>query len=81
MATKAVSDMFISLLDALAYALMTQVWSMVRVASLQREQRPTNLQVPALTAVARELQRGPKKIRYQLMAPAGEVGLYSGPGY
>ena len=56
--------MFVSLRGALAYALITQVWLMVYVVSLQRIQEPTNIQVRRLNAITRKLQAGPKKIVY-----------------
>ena len=59
-ATKVISDMFVSLRGALAHALITQVWPMVYVVSLQRVQEPTNLQVRRLNAITRNLQSDPK---------------------
>eukprot|EP00959_Pyramimonas_sp_CCMP1952_P315129 6595923-Pyramimonas_sp.AAC.1 len=43
-ATKLITDVFVSLRGALAYASLTQVWLMVYVVSLQKIQEPTNLQ-------------------------------------
>eukprot|EP00959_Pyramimonas_sp_CCMP1952_P087113 1822572-Pyramimonas_sp.AAC.1 len=71
-ATKMVADMFGSLRGALACALITRVWLMVYVVSLQRVQEPTDIQVRRLSAIARKLQACPKKIAYQAMNPRGE---------
>ena len=79
-ATKLVCDMFVSLRGALAYALITQVWLMVYVVSLQRVQEPTNIQVRRLNAIPRKLQSCPKKIIYKAMIPTGEVDLHSDSG-
>eukprot|EP00959_Pyramimonas_sp_CCMP1952_P328606 6879696-Pyramimonas_sp.AAC.2 len=51
--SKMVADMFVSLRGELAYALITEVWMMVYVVSLQRVQEPTNLQVRRLNAITR----------------------------
>eukprot|EP00959_Pyramimonas_sp_CCMP1952_P142658 2986728-Pyramimonas_sp.AAC.1 len=67
-----VADMSVSLRGALAYALVTQVWLMAHVVSLQRVQEPTNLQVRRLSAIARKLQACPKKTVDQAMTPTGE---------
>ena len=80
-ATKLVCDMFVSLRGALAYALITQVWLMVYVVSLQRVQEPTNIQVRRLNAITRKLQSCPRKIVYKAMIPTGEVDLHSDSGY
>eukprot|EP00959_Pyramimonas_sp_CCMP1952_P006518 136211-Pyramimonas_sp.AAC.1 len=40
-ATALITDMFVSLRGALAYALLTQVWLMAHVVSLQKIQEPT----------------------------------------
>ena len=80
-ATKIVADMFVSLRGALAYALITQVWLMVYVVSLQRIQEPTNIQVRRLNAITRKLQADPKKIVYPAMVPTGVVDLHSDSGY
>eukprot|EP00959_Pyramimonas_sp_CCMP1952_P091721 1920069-Pyramimonas_sp.AAC.1 len=61
-ATKMVADMFVSLRGALAYALITQIWLMEYVVSLQRVQEPTNIQARRLNAITRKLQACPKKI-------------------
>eukprot|EP00959_Pyramimonas_sp_CCMP1952_P085813 1795070-Pyramimonas_sp.AAC.1 len=76
-----VADMFVSLRGALACALTTQVWLTVYVASLQRVQELTNIQVRRLNAITRKLQACPKKIANQAMNPAGEVDLYEDSGY
>eukprot|EP00959_Pyramimonas_sp_CCMP1952_P095842 2004163-Pyramimonas_sp.AAC.1 len=44
-ASKMIADMPVSLRGAWAYALITQMWLIVRVTSLQRFQEPTNLHV------------------------------------
>eukprot|EP00959_Pyramimonas_sp_CCMP1952_P007369 154083-Pyramimonas_sp.AAC.1 len=59
-ASHMVTDMFVSLRGALAYALITQAWLMVNVVSLQRVQEPTNVSVRRLGAIARALQACPK---------------------
>eukprot|EP00959_Pyramimonas_sp_CCMP1952_P153972 3221282-Pyramimonas_sp.AAC.1 len=51
-ATKMEADMFVILRGALAYTLITQVWLMVYVVSLQRIQEPTNIQVRRLNAIS-----------------------------
>eukprot|EP00959_Pyramimonas_sp_CCMP1952_P336094 7037599-Pyramimonas_sp.AAC.1 len=79
-ASKMVADMFVSLRGAVSYALVTQVWLMVHVASLQRVQEPTDLQVRRLSAITRKLQACLKKIAYQAMTPTGEVDLHSDSG-
>ena len=58
-AEKKVADAFVSLRGALAYTTLTQAWIMVYVVSLQRVQKPTNLDVRRLNAVTRRLQREP----------------------
>ena len=73
--------MFVSLRGALAYALLTQVWLMVYVVSLQRVQEPTNLQVRRLNAITRTLQSDPKNLAHQTMTHTGEVDLRSDSGY
>eukprot|EP00959_Pyramimonas_sp_CCMP1952_P365946 7664168-Pyramimonas_sp.AAC.1 len=70
-----VADMSVSLRGALAYALITQVWLMVCVVSLQR------VQVRRLNATARKSQACPKKIIYQAMNPTGGVDLHSDSRY
>ena len=65
LATKIVSDMFVSLRGALAYAVITQAWILVYVVALQRVQTPTNLEVRRLNAVTRKLQREPKKLIFR----------------
>eukprot|EP00959_Pyramimonas_sp_CCMP1952_P284331 5943741-Pyramimonas_sp.AAC.1 len=72
-----VADMFARLRGALAHALITQVWLMAYVVSLQRAQEPTNIPVRRLSAIARKLQACPRKIVYQAMIAAGEVDLHS----
>eukprot|EP00959_Pyramimonas_sp_CCMP1952_P046480 970903-Pyramimonas_sp.AAC.1 len=66
-----VADMFVSLRGPLVHALITQVWLMVHVVSLQRVQEPTNQQVRRLNAITRKLQACPEKIVYQVMTPYG----------
>ena len=80
-ATKIITDMFVSLRGALAYALITQIWLMVYVVSLQRIQEPTNLQVRRLNAITRKLISSPKKITFPCMKPTGEVDIHSDSGY
>eukprot|EP00959_Pyramimonas_sp_CCMP1952_P376735 7890555-Pyramimonas_sp.AAC.1 len=80
-ASKMVANVFVSLRGALAYALITQVWLMVCVVSLQRVLEPTSIQVRRLSAIARKLQACPKKIVYQAMTPTGEVNLHSDSGF
>eukprot|EP00959_Pyramimonas_sp_CCMP1952_P435650 9122671-Pyramimonas_sp.AAC.1 len=72
-----VADMFARLRGALAYALITPVWLMLYVVSLQRAQEPTGIQVRRLSAITRKLQACPEKIVYQAMTPKGEVDLRS----
>eukprot|EP00959_Pyramimonas_sp_CCMP1952_P103894 2172075-Pyramimonas_sp.AAC.1 len=69
--------MFVSLRGALAYALLTQVWLMVHVVSLQKIQEPTNLQVRQLNAVTRKLISCPKRITSPRMKPTNEVDIHS----
>eukprot|EP00959_Pyramimonas_sp_CCMP1952_P016750 355170-Pyramimonas_sp.AAC.1 len=80
-ASRMVADTLVSLMGALAYALITQVWLMVYVVSAQRVQQPTNVQARRLNAITRKLQACPKKIVYQAMTPTGEVDLRSDTGY
>eukprot|EP00959_Pyramimonas_sp_CCMP1952_P364707 7637484-Pyramimonas_sp.AAC.1 len=80
-ATKLIADMFVILRGALAYALLTQVWLMVCVVSLQKIQEPTNLQVRRLNAVTRKLISSPKRITFPRMKPTDEVDLHSDSGY
>eukprot|EP00959_Pyramimonas_sp_CCMP1952_P211390 4424059-Pyramimonas_sp.AAC.1 len=80
-ATKMAADIVVSLRGALACALITQVWLMVYVVSLQRVQEPTNVQVRRLNAIARKLQACRAKIVYQAVNPTGEVDLHSYSGY
>eukprot|EP00959_Pyramimonas_sp_CCMP1952_P317940 6653407-Pyramimonas_sp.AAC.1 len=61
-ATKMMADMVVSLRGALACALITQIWLMAYVVSLQRVQDSTNFQVRRLNAITRKLQACPKKI-------------------
>eukprot|EP00959_Pyramimonas_sp_CCMP1952_P154287 3227922-Pyramimonas_sp.AAC.1 len=67
-----VTDMFVSLRGALAYALITPAWLMLYVVSLQRVQEPTDIQLRRLSAITRKLQACPKKIVSQAMTPTGE---------
>eukprot|EP00959_Pyramimonas_sp_CCMP1952_P435761 9125150-Pyramimonas_sp.AAC.1 len=76
-----VADVLVSLRGALAYALITQVWMMVHVVSIQRVTEPTGIQVRRLNAITRKLQACPNKIVYQAMNPTGEVDLHSDSGY
>eukprot|EP00959_Pyramimonas_sp_CCMP1952_P194479 4066520-Pyramimonas_sp.AAC.2 len=64
-ASKMVADVFVSLSGALAHGLITQVWLMVYVLSLQRVQEPTNIKVRRLNAITRKVQACQKKIVYQ----------------
>eukprot|EP00959_Pyramimonas_sp_CCMP1952_P455975 9472419-Pyramimonas_sp.AAC.1 len=75
--SKIVTDTFVSLGGALAYALIARVWLMVYVVSLQRVQERTDMHVRRLNAITRKLQACPEKIAYQAMAPTGEVDLQS----
>ena len=61
-ATKSVTGMLVNMWGALACALITQVWPMVYVVSLQRTPEPTVLQVRRLNAVTRQAQPRPRKI-------------------
>eukprot|EP00959_Pyramimonas_sp_CCMP1952_P019081 403253-Pyramimonas_sp.AAC.1 len=70
-ASKMVADVFVSLRDALARALITQVWLMVHVVSLRLVQEPTAIQVRRLSAITRTLQACLKKMAYQAMNPYG----------
>ena len=80
-ATKVITDMFVSLRGALAYALITQYWLMVYVVSLQKVQEPTNLHVRRLNAVTRKLLANPQKLTFPRMKPTGEVDIHSDSGY
>eukprot|EP00959_Pyramimonas_sp_CCMP1952_P000737 14482-Pyramimonas_sp.AAC.1 len=80
-ASNMAADMFVSLKRALAYALITLVWLMVYVVSLQRVQEPTNVLVRRLSAINRKLQAWPKKTVYRSMTPTGEVDLRSDSGF
>eukprot|EP00959_Pyramimonas_sp_CCMP1952_P021290 449042-Pyramimonas_sp.AAC.1 len=80
-ASNMAAGMYVSLRGALAYALITQVRSMVYVVHLQRVQEPTNMHVRPLGATTGKLQACPKKIIYHAMAPTGEVDLHSDSGY
>eukprot|EP00959_Pyramimonas_sp_CCMP1952_P459398 9478191-Pyramimonas_sp.AAC.1 len=71
-ATKLITDMFVSLRGALAYALLTQVWLVVYAVSFQKIQEPANLQVRRLNAVTRKLNRSPKRITVPRMKPTNE---------
>eukprot|EP00959_Pyramimonas_sp_CCMP1952_P310113 6490006-Pyramimonas_sp.AAC.1 len=76
-ATKLITDMFVSLRGALAYAIITQVWLMVHVVSLQKIREPTNLQVRRLNAVTRKLISNPTRIAFLRMKPTNEVDIHS----
>ena len=54
---------------------------MIYGVSLQRVQKPTNLQVRRLNAVTRKLLSSPKKIVYRAMVPNDEVDIHSDSGY
>eukprot|EP00959_Pyramimonas_sp_CCMP1952_P018017 381805-Pyramimonas_sp.AAC.1 len=73
--------MFVSLRGALAYALPTQVWLMVRVVSLQKIQERANLQVMRLNAVTRKLISSPKRIAFPRMKLTDEVDMHSDSVY
>eukprot|EP00959_Pyramimonas_sp_CCMP1952_P224360 4691538-Pyramimonas_sp.AAC.1 len=55
-ASKLVTDRFVGLRGALAYALTTQVRLLVYFVSLQRVQEPTSMQVLRFSRIARKLQ-------------------------
>ena len=80
-ATKLLSDMFVSLRGAIAYALLTQAWIQVYAVSLQRVQQPTNLDVPRLNAITRKLQSQPKKLRFPAMKCIGILDIHTDSGY
>ena len=80
-ATKAVTDLFVSLRGAIAYAMITQAWLQVYVVALQRIQQPTNLDVRRLNAITRKLQKEPQKLIFQLMECSGIIDLHTDSGY
>ena len=80
-ATTSVTNQFVSLRGALAYALLTQFWLIVYVVSLQRVQKPTNLDVRRLNAVTRKLQQKPQKLIYPSMKCVGKVDCHADSGY
>eukprot|EP00959_Pyramimonas_sp_CCMP1952_P016586 351721-Pyramimonas_sp.AAC.1 len=80
-ASNIVTDVFVSLLGALAYAIPTQFWIMMYVVSLQGIQEPTNIRVRRLNAITRKFLESQKKIIFQAMTPDGRVGLHSDTGY
>ena len=80
-ATKTVSDLFVSLRGAIAYAMITQAWLQVYVVALQRIQQPTNLDVRRLNAITRKLQKEPKKLIFPAMKCSGSVDLHTDSGY
>jgi hypothetical protein len=80
-ATKTVSDMFVSLRGAIAYALLTQAWIQVYVVALQRIQQPTNLDVRRLNAITRKLQREPQKLIFRAMKCIGHLDIHTDSGY
>ena len=80
-ATKFVTDQFVSLRGALAYATITQAWIQVYVVSLQRVIEPTNLDVRRLNTVVRKLQYAPQKVIFPAMTCSGHMDLHTDSGY
>ena len=80
-ATKAVSDLFVSLRGALAYCTLTQAWIQVYIVSLQRVQQPKNLDIRRLNAVTRKLQSSPKKLVFPAMQCKGMLDIHTDSGY
>lgn len=80
-ATKAVSDLFVSLRGALAYTTLTQAWIQVYIVALQRVQQPTNLDVRRLNAITRKLQKDPKELTYAAMECSKHCDLHTDSGY
>ena len=60
--------MFLSVLGAIAYCLITQHWIYVYIVSLQRKaQKCTYLDIRRLNAVVRALQRNPQTVLLRAM--------------
>ena len=80
-ATKAVSDLFVSLRGALAYTVLTQAWIQVYVVALQRVQQPTNIDVRRLNAITRKLQKEPQKLIFPAMTCVNHIDIHTDSGY
>ena len=80
-ATKIVTDLFVSLRGAIAYAMLTQAWLQVYIVALQRIQQPTNLDVRRLNAITRKLQKEPQKLIFPAMKCSDAVDLHTDSGY
>ena len=81
-ASEQVTALFLSLLMALAYALMTRVDLCVYVIALQRRtQAPTVGEVRRLNAIVRWAQKHPLHLTYLPMKCAGHLEVHSDSGF
>ena len=80
--SEALAKLFLSLLMACAYALMTRVDMCVFVIALQRRtQEPTALDIRRLNAVVRWAQKHPLSLCYLPMQCAGHMEVHSDSGF
>jgi hypothetical protein len=74
--------LFMSLLGAVAYTSLTQVWILVYIVALQRKNKQASVSdLKRLNALTRELMRNPQKLYYRCMTPTQILEVYSDSAY
>jgi len=74
--------LFMSLLGAVAYTSLTQVWILVYIVALQRKNKQASVSdLKRLNALTRELMRNPQKLYYHCMTPTQILEVYSDSAY